>query len=140
MHIMKKLNKVRGRITHAKQIKSGMTLWRSGHGGVSCQSIVSKPFAKLGIFSGKRELDKLWVHVKSTGGSSCALEMRSLNDMGVHQQGGYKNETNRLFRTKAQADNWQVYLVVSGMRGRVDNENALYFDDFFDDDYFDEGV
>lgn len=112
---MKKLNKVRGRITHAKQIKAGMTLYSSGIGGVETLRVLRKPFTECGILSNKRDLNSFWVGV----GCKYALNgirTRSLNDMGVYQQGGYINEYNRLFHTAAQANNWQVYLGVSGLR------------------------
>lgn len=121
---MKKLNKVRGRITHAKQIKAGMTLWISGVGGVERASIKRGPRIELDHF-GNRDLNSFWIMIENKYNSE---RTRSLNDMGVHQQGGYKNDTNRLFRTKSQADNWQVYLEVSGLRKALEDEQEQWED------------
>lgn len=130
-----KLNKVRGRITHAKQIKAGMTLYSSGTSGVEVQRIVTKPFPKYCRLTKSYDLSSFWIEV-SCNYQPNTTRTRSLNDKGVHQQGGYINPYNRLFRTEAQANNWQVYLDVSGLRARSSRELEMEgFGEFCDYDY-----
>lgn len=131
---MKKLSKVRGRVTHANQIKAGMTLWRSGIGGVEKLKVTSKPFIQDGSYWVKHPFS--WDSNKFTDSS--------LNDMGVYKQGGYLNKYNRLFKTEKQANNWQVYLKVSGLFKKHE-ESLDYLDDLdywndcqYGDDYWDD--
>jgi hypothetical protein len=111
---MKDLQRVRGRVK-AKDLKKGRIYYTSGIGGVNCVSIDSKPFRYKDAkgFKSSYLKNTWWVMMTSLDYTTRSSE-RSLGDMGITCLGGYRNINNRIFKTKKQADNWQVYLDVSG--------------------------
>ena len=131
---MSNLQKVRGRVK-AKDLKQGKIYYRSGIGGVECVRVESRPFRyKEGKISGSGLKGTHWVKVTTMDWVSKSLQKYSLGDMGISCLGDYKNASNRIFKTKKQADNWQVYLELSGIRTQHEVDMELY-DVYMDYDY-----
>lgn len=127
---MSNLQKVRGRVK-AKDLKQGKIYYRSGIGGVECVRVDSSPF----LYKDKSFSSVLkgtwWVMMTSLDWSMDISRESSLGDMGISCLGDYKNEHNRIFKTKKQADNWQLYLELSGGNARHEADIAGWECDWY---------
>lgn len=130
---MSNLQKVRGRVK-AKDLKQGKIYYRSGIGGVECVRVESRPFRYKDKRFGSGLKGTHWVKVTTMDWVSKSLQDYSLGDMGISCLGDYKNQYNRIFKTKKQAENWQVYLELSGLNTQHEADMDMY-DDYWDYDY-----